>query len=193
MALYKVTQKQSGGGTTTYPTLIAAMSTPINTSNTLTYTFTESGTFQYYVWWMKYNAYGTSSDVTIELNGTALTPTATDFTSSKSIAIAGGEIQASIGDIITYTNVYTNNAYGMQAYVIKDANLSNLSLINFITNNNTRFSYSSTDFPCIEAAGMHRNNANNWWCHILSSAIESPAFPSGLAYFYDAKCIAFKL
>ena len=192
MALYKVTQKQSGGGGTTYPTLIAAMSTPINASNTLTYTFTESGTFQYYAWWMRYNSYGSLADITIKLNDTELTPTATDF-ATKNIAVVGGSVTASVNDVISYTNVYTANAYGMQAYVIKDAKLSNLSILHVVGNNNTKFSYSSTDFPCMEATGMHRNNTNNWYCHILASALESPAMPSNLAYFYDAKCIAFKL
>ena len=193
MAWIRSNKKSSGGGGTTVPTLIAAMSTPINASNTLTYTFTESGTFQYYNWWMRYNSYGSLSDVTIELNGTALTPTATDFTTSKAISIAGGEIQASVGDVITFTNTYTANAYGMQAYIIKDADLSKLQIIYVIGNNNTKASYSPTDFPCVESAGMYRSNNNNWWCHILSSALESPALPSGLAYFYDAKCSAFRL
>lgn len=192
MAYYKVTKKQEGGGGTTFPTLIAAMSTPINAANTLTYTFTEGGTFQYYNWWMRYNSYGSLADITIKLNDTDLTPSATDF-ATKNIAVVGGSVTVSANDVISFTNVYTANAYGMQAYVVKDANLSNLSILHVVGNDNTKFSYSSTDFPCIEAAGMHRNNANNWWCHILSSALTSPAMPSGLAYFYDAKIVAFKL
>ena len=151
MALYKVTQKQSGGGGgIRIPEIIYTATQNIKYSVAdFSYTFTESGTFQYY-FWVRNSI--TSSTVVIKLNDTVITPTI-DSTGYY----AYGEITVSIDDVLNTKTTFTAGDCGSQLFVMKNADVSRFAVIGSTGNKGATFNISTTDSPYLQVYKMGYN------------------------------------
>lgn len=110
------------------------------------YTFTESGVFQYYFW---VRSIITTSTVVIKLNDTAITPTI-DSTGYY----AYGEIIVSVGDVLNTKTTFTASNSGSHIFVMKNADISRFAVIGSVGNNNSTFTITSEDSPYLQVYKM---------------------------------------
>ncbi|MBO4542122.1 MAG: hypothetical protein J5725_02950 [Bacteroidales bacterium] len=179
MTLYKVTKKQSGS--TLAPLIISAQSRNTNSIGSLTYTFTGSGTFQYYVYMGKNSAIA-STDTVIKLNGTAITPT---FYSTGNDGFFYGEITASADDVISVENVTAISNYGLHLFVLQNADISNFSFVGMVSNNGATFVINTGDsfYLNVFQCGYYSGN-NNFHYEIGRCGNESVSIPNQSQYYY---------
>lgn len=169
--------------------LISAQSRNTASTGNLSYTFTESGTFQFYAF-LNSSSTVSSSYITVSLNGVTITP---QYYMDGDHLFAYDEITVSANDIITISNTIAESNRGMQLFVFRDANISNFREIGYVSNNNTSISYTSSDFPLLEALGQYNSNANTLTYRVLTDGNVSQPVPSGATSYYYAKCWAIKL
>ena len=174
----------SGGGAVVDATLISAQSANRGSGATLTYTFLESGTFQYVAMATDGSA-PILSDFTITLNGTPLTP---DI-SLRAIgswqypyAFFFGEITVNANDVLTVQVTPASNR-GAQLLIFKDGSAERFNVINFVENND---SYKFALNPDCRYFQVHHcgyyQSTNNFQYEWTTNATESIATPS--SYWY---------
>ena len=127
---------KKSSGSVTPATLVSAQSANRTSGATLTYTFAESGTFQFITMATANNA-PTLSDFTITLNGSPITPSY-NLTASTSFqypyAFFFDNITISSGDVLT-VQVTSAEHRGAQLLIFKDCLLKNINVIGFVENN----------------------------------------------------------
>lgn len=156
MAYYKVTKKQSGGSPSRIPVIVYSASQNITLSVAdFSYTFTESGTFQYYFYIRNVVS---SSTLVATLNGVAITP-----------AIVGGgyfaigEITVNANDVLNIKNTFTANNSGAQIFILKNADISRFAVIGTMSNINATFDISTEDSPYLQVYHMgYYSGRNNY-------------------------------
>lgn len=125
MAWYECTGGSGGGGTVTIPEIITLQTSNRRAGNTLSHTFTEAGTYQYYAVIKVGDQAAHSSDFLITLNSLTLTPTVYS-NSTSAYMLFYGEIIASVNDVLSAapTATYNDTNGGLQLHVLKGADLS---------------------------------------------------------------------
>ena len=165
------------------PVVVSGQSINIDSNDTITYTFTESGTFQYCGMLKTTDVKYTDSEITISLNGTPLTPDTLEAASTWMIFYYG-EITVSSGDVLTMVRSTSHTNSGMQLFILKSTDLSALSFINFASNNNTTFAIDPT-YMVLEVYYMgYYQTTNNFSYMVVSSVTTSIPTPNGQAYYY---------
>lgn len=184
MALYKVTKKQEGGGGgDTSPKIIYANSANRRSLVTFTYTFTESGTFQYY-FLVKSNSTVTSSSGTITLNSTAIAPTF-DNTKAATMGFFYGEVEVDVGDVFEAKTVSTESDMGTQIFILQNADITAFSCIGVASNNNATFAINLDDKPYLQVYQCSYYNGNNVFHYEIGKyGTTSIAVPNAPSYFY---------
>lgn len=106
---------------------------------TSSYTFTESGKFQFLVWERSSSAISPNTNVVIKLNNIEITPSFAQITGNTSIAWYYGEIEVEANDVFTVTTTLTESNRGIQTFILKNADVSKFAVIGFASNDNTTF------------------------------------------------------
>lgn len=120
--------------------LVSAQSANRGGGATITYTFTESGKFQFIAMATGDTA-PSLSDFTITLNNTAVTPDLSLIAQSSwqyPYAFFVGEITVSANDVLTVSVSSASNR-GTQLLIFKNGSLSNFNLIGFVENNDSYY------------------------------------------------------
>lgn len=183
MALYKVTKKQEGGGGgDTLPKIVYATSAPRgSTRPTLSYTFTESGTFQYYIFINARSGSIVSTDLTVSFNGTTITPTFY----SVGAGFFYGELNVSVDDIISTTPVNTNSDTGVQLFIMQNCDVSAFSIVGTASNNNSTFTISLGGKPYLQVFQSSFYASSNVFNYgIMDYVGVSIAVPNISKYYY---------
>ena len=179
-----------GGGGGSYPSMVAYYQSLISSINTITHTFSEAGTYQFYILLIRSSSTPVSqSDITITLNGTAITP---NFQSKVDHGYIYGEITVSANDVLTVSNTVTENNRAMQLSILKNANISNFSEIGYQGNNGTAIPYTLSDFPLLEGL-LTPNKMTLAEIKIMGYSAQSFAVPGNTTNYYYAKVYAIKL
>lgn len=150
-----------GGGThgVIIPEILSGQSVNRATTATLSYTFTEGGRFQYYIFTSS-NSTPTSTDVTVKINGTVVTPTFylySDYLSGWFY----GEVTVSSNDVISVTNNVVQTHRGMQLFVLQDADISVFQVLGVRSNEGYTFSLDYEDIVYLECYYWGYYNGNN--------------------------------
>lgn len=179
MAWIRSHKKGSGGASA--PIIISAQSRNTNSIGSLTYTFTEGGTFQYYVYLGKNSAIA-STDVVVKLNGTVITPLFYDVTND---GFFYEEIAASVDDVISVENVTAISNYGLHLFVMQNADISNFSFIGMTSNNGATFTINTGDsfYLNVFQCGYYSGN-NNFHYEIGRCGNVSVSIPNQSQYYY---------
>ena len=135
------------------PEVLFAQSANRNALRTFSYTFTESGTFQYYVF-IYSGSMPTSAYFSITLNSTTLTPI-------QSTYFFYGEVSANANDVLTLNTLTTEDNTGIQFFVFKNADITNFRLVGAAGNDNTTFVIDVTDSPYLQSYHYGYYNGNN--------------------------------
>lgn len=141
------------------PKIISGQSANRATTATLSYTFTEGGRFQYYIF-ISSSSTPASTDVTVKINGTAITPTFYSY----SDYISGwfyGEIIVSSNDVISVTNNVVQTHRGMQLFVLQDADISVFQVLGVKSNEGNTFSLDYDNLVYLENYHWSYYNGNN--------------------------------
>lgn len=173
-----------GGGGGVDATLISAQSANRGSGATLTYTFLESGTFQYVIVATD-NSAPTLSDFTITLNGSTITPDINLRAIGSwqyPYGIFFGEITVNANDILTVQATAASNR-GVQLLIFKDGSSEKFNVINFVENNdNYKFALNpDCRYFQVHHCGYYQS-ANNFQYEWTTNATESIATPS--SYWY---------
>lgn len=127
--------------------------------NSFSYTFTDNGTFQYYIMIRSSSAYQ-SSLLDIELNGVSVFPTVYSHATSGANFVYG-DITASANDVFTVDTTQTENNMGIQVFVVKNADVSKFSLIGWCSNDNTTFPLNLIDQVYLQSYNFGYYSSNN--------------------------------
>lgn len=142
-----------GEGIKPIPEVLFAQSANRNALRTFSYTFTESGTFQYYVF-ISSASMPTSAYLSITLNSTTLTPI-------QSTYFFYGEVSANADDVLTLNTLTTEGNRGVQFFVFKNADISNFRLVGSVSNNNETFIIDVVDSPYLQSYHYGYYSGNN--------------------------------
>ena len=147
---------------------------------THTYTFTESGTFQYYVFSV---INSDPSEIIIKLNGTIVTPNSGMMTSTTYMLY--GEVTVSANDVITAENTTTNNNYPIETFIFKKADISRFSIVGFVPNNGQTFSITNQNVPMLHVyQTSYYNGRNNQNYQVVSYLPQPIPTPNAEIYWY---------
>ena len=181
MAWLRSHKKGSGGGGTEPRIVYATSASRQGSIRSVSYTFTESGTFQYYIF-TNSRLTVTSSEVAITLNSTTLTPTtslATDY------GFFYGEVNVSAGDILTATPNSIQSDKGIQLFVMKNCDVSAFSLVGAAGNNTNTFNISLGGKPYLQAFQCtFYSNTNIFKYGIMNYEGPSVSIPNISTYYY---------
>ena len=130
MAWLRSHKKGSGDGTTDPKIVLAGCDHTTDKYGSVTYTFTESGTFQYYIHIKHRSSIPASDYVTITLGSTTLTPTYYND-GANAMAFYYGEISASENDILTVTTTQKSTSGGIEMFVMKNCDISAFALVGY--------------------------------------------------------------
>ena len=172
----------SGGGSVK-PEIVSALSTPIGSVNTLSYTFTESGKFQYYAF-KNYSTNVQDVDIGITLNGTALTPTKY-LVSGGGSGFVYGEINVSAGDTIVASPTTAQSQRGLQLFIMKNCDVSAFDFLGDAGNNGDTFSINTSGkhylqvYQCSYVGG-----SNTFHYAIMDFQGDSIAVPPNMSKYY---------
>ena len=119
MAWTRSHKKGSGGGDTEPRIVYATSASRQGSIRSVSYTFTEAGTFQYYIHIKHRSSIPASDYVTITLGSTTLTPTYYND-GANAMAFYYGEISASENDILTVTTTQKSTSGGIEMFVMKN-------------------------------------------------------------------------
>lgn len=168
------------------PTLVYSVSRNGNSLGSLSYTFSEAGTYQIIG---AYVIGGTNvkQEITFELNGNAVSASYSYPSQNNNVALNlfTLEIEASENDVITMTNTATYPNSGMQLFVIKDADINNIDLYDSRGNNGQTFNISIDGYYLqVSQFGYYQNN-NNFVLREIDNAVKtSTPTPNNTAYWY---------
>lgn len=173
-----------GGGGSVKPEIVSALSTPIGSaSNTLSYTFTESGKFQYYAFKNYANAVS-AVDIAITLNGTALTPS-THLESGGGFGMVYGEITVQAGDVIVASPTTAQSQRGLQLFIMKNCDVSAFSFLGVTTNNANTFSINTSGKSYLQVYQCSYTGGSNLFHYdVMDFQGDSIAVPSGMSKYY---------
>ena len=157
MAWYKC--GAPGGVGTVLPKMITGKSANRGSLASLSYEFTESGTFQYYVF-VTSNSAATSAEVSVTLAGSTLTPTFY-VDSGSGAGWYYGEVTASSGDTIMTTNEIVQTNRGMQLFILKDSDISKFQFLGLRSNNGQTFSLKYEDIVYLQSYQWGYYSGNN--------------------------------
>jgi hypothetical protein len=151
--------------------------------NSFSYTFTYSGTFQYYIMIRSASAYQ-SSLLDIGLNGVSVSPIVySDATSGATFVY--GDITVSANDVFTVETTQTETNMGIQVFVVENADISKFSLIGWCSNNNTTFPLNVIDQVYIHSYNFGYYSSNNQFHYEFGVFREtSIPTPNDSAYWY---------
>lgn len=174
--------KKSSGGAFSAPTAISGQSLNRRNTTSLSYTFTEGGTFQYCVF-ISSNKTIELTDISIKLNNNAITPTR--LTNENSNEWFYGEVTVSSGDVLSVTNNVQQGERGMQFFVLQYCDITKFLFLGLKSNNNQTF---SLDYDGIFYLQSYRygygGTNNNFNYHIGSWNLTSIPTPNESAYYY---------
>lgn len=175
--------RAGGGGADISPKIIYADSANRRSLVTFTYTFTESGTFQYY-FLVKSNSTVTSSSGTITLNSTAITPTF-DNTKAATMGFFYGEVEVDAGDILEFKTVSTESNMGTQVFILQNADITAFSCIGITSNDASTFAINLDDKPYLQVYQCGYYNSNNTFHYEIGKyGTTSIAVPNTSSYYY---------
>ena len=176
--------RAGGGGADTSPKIIYANSANRRSLVTFTYTFTESGTFQYY-FMIRSNSTVTSSSGTITLNSTTVTPTF-DNTKASNMGFFYGEVEVDAGDVLEFKTVSTENDMGAQILILQNADITAFSCIGIGYNgDSSTFAINLDNKPYLQVYQCGYYNGNNTFnCEIGKFGTRSIAVPNTNTYWY---------
>ncbi len=187
LKIYPAISVEDGGGTP-IPKLLSAQSRNISSIGSLTYTFTESGTFQYYAMF-HYNGVIVSTDVTVKLNGVTVSPTLhtdAEIGGGGSWGWFCGEITINANDIISVENNSSHSNYPLQLFVLQNANISNFRLAGVTENNDNYFTLNTGDsfYLNVFQCGYWGSTVNNFNYEIGIYGNRSVMTPAGYSDYY---------
>lgn len=183
MAWIRSHKKGSGGGSTEPKIVFAGCDRTSDHVGNISYTFTESGTFQYYVFRNSRFAV-TSSEVVVKINGTTITPTFYDGDAGN-YAFFYGEINVSAGDIINVTTTQISTSNGLQLFVMKNCVVSAFSLIGKTYNNADTFNINLNGSPYLQVFQCSfQPNPAQFKYAIMDYVGESVSIPPNISKFY---------
>ena len=141
MAWFECTGGSNGGGGVTLPKIVSLAVGNREYDASISYTFTEAGTFQFYACVKSGDAQVTVDDIIVQLNGTTLTTqTYNGGSSSVPYAIRYGEITVAANDVLTVLRSGSNwYCSGYHLFVLKDADISAFDFLGFVSNDGTTF------------------------------------------------------
>lgn len=181
MAWMRSHKKGSGGGDTEPKIVYATSASRQGSIRSVSYTFTEAGTFQYYIF-VNSRVTVTSSEVAITLNSTTLTPTTSLYTD---YGFFYGEINVSPGDVLTATPNSIQSDKGIQLFVMKNCDVSAFSLVGTGSNNTNTFNISLGGNPYLQAFQCtFYGNTNIFKYGIMNYEGPSVSIPNISTYYY---------
>lgn len=181
MAYYRVTKKQEGGGSTEPKIVYATSASRQYSLPTLSYTFTESGTFQYYIFINPRSGSIVSTDLTVSFNGSTINPT---FYSAGA-GFFYGELNVSVGDVISTTPVNTNSDTGVQLFVMQNCDISAFSVVGTASNTNATFAISLGGKPYLQVFQCSFYSGSNLFKYgIMNYVGQSIAVPKNESTYY---------
>ena len=160
MAWFRSFKNNGGQPIVRVPEIIFAQSANRGSLVNLSYTFTESGVFQYYVINKIGDASSTISEISIQVNETDITSSATVY-SNSAYFVAYAEISINADDVLSLTTNTIKGNSGIMLFVLKDAYISNFSWIGNASNTNATFDISSTASPYLQVYHMGFYESNN--------------------------------
>lgn len=175
--------RAGSGGTDTSPKIIYANSANRRSLVTFTYTFTESGTFQYY-FMIRSASTVTSSSGTITLNSTTITP-AFDNSKESTMGFLYGEVEVDAGDVLEFKTVSTESDMGAQVLILQNADITAFSCIGIAHNDGATFTINLDDKPYLQVyqCGYYIDN-NTFNYEIGRFGTRSIAVPNTNTYWY---------
>lgn len=190
MAWTVSSKKQSGGSATRTPVIVYSNSQNIGSDVAdFTYTFTESGTFQYYLY---VSTTISSSTIEVKFNNVAISP-------MISGTFAFGEITVNANDVLEIKTTFNASNCGAQIFIMKNADISRFSLIGASGNDNLTFNIPATSSPYLQVYKRSYYGSNNTYQYQIgiisnfqvfqdtegrTARIDSIATPSTSAYYY---------
>ena len=166
------------------PQVVFAESKNKSSIRTTTYTFTEDGKFQFYVFERSDNTITPATQALIKLNGNDVSRTVNDTRLTDNWYY--GEIEVSAGDVFTVTNTVTETNRGFQTFLFKNTDISKFNIIGFEGNNNNTFPLTLSDAVYLQSyMSSYYSGANRFSYDVGIYAPESVPTPSGTStYFY---------
>ena len=181
----------SGISSDPMPDLVYMQSKNRTSSTEMTYTFTEAGKFQYYIY-LSSDSQPATTDVVVYINGTAETSTTLLNTYSS---FWYGEVTVSANDVISVSVTSASNR-GVQLYLFKYSDITRFSLVGGTGNDDTTFVIDVEEgMPFVETFQMGYYNGNNNYKFIVGIApasslqLRSIATPNTSAYWYGGTIV----
>ena len=181
MAWIRSHKKGNGEGGTEPRIVYASSASRQGAIRSVSYTFTESGTFQYYIF-VNSRVTVTSSEVAITLNSTTLTPTTS---LGADYGFFYGEVNVSPGDILTATPNSIQSDKGVQLFVMKNCDVSAFSIVGYRGNDATSFNIALGGVPYLQVfQSTFYSNTNIFKFGIMTYDGLSVAIPNVSTYYY---------
>ena len=159
---------------------------------TSTFTATEDGAYQVYVFWTNGGATGALTDISVKVNDVAVTLTFDDST-VDSKPFAYGELTLSAGDVLTVSNTAAESNRGFQVFVLKNANISNFQVLGNSGNDGSTFPIGHGNYvlECYQYSFYNGTTRYNYM--IVADVTTSIATPGGSSTYYYGGTWAIRL
>lgn len=159
------------------PYVVSAGCVNKSTINSITFTITENGTYQLYVFWTNNTSTGTISEISTKVNGETITLSNTN-------TFAYGELNLSVNDVVTISNTEKQNNRGLMAFLLKNADISKFEVIGSVSNNGSTFSIPPKTLALECYQYSFYSGANRYHYMIVADATESIITPNSALYYY---------
>lgn len=191
MGWYKTSRILSGGSAIPLPDLVYMQSKNRTSSTAMTYTFTEAGKFQYYIY-LSSDSQPSSTDVIVYINGTSETSTTLLNTYAS---FWYGEITVSANDVLSLSVTSASNR-GVQLYIFKNSDITRFSFVGGTGNDDTTFVIDVEEgMPFVESFQTGYYSGNNNYKFIVGIApasslqLRSIATPDVSMYWYGGTIV----
>lgn len=164
------------------PTILFAQNKNKSSIVTSSYTFTENGKFQFYIFEWSENTIPSTKYAIIKLNDTVITPSVTVYDAA---CIYYGEIEANANDVFSVKTQFAESNRGIQTFVLKDAKISKYRFLGFRGNDNITFNIPAIDGLFLQSyMCSYYNGATTFNYQICAYAPRSVPTPNDSNYYY---------
>ena len=184
MAWFECTGGSNGSSGITLPVMVSSQSVSRYASATpsISYTFTDAGKYQYYAVIKTGDVAPSTSELTIKINDTVITPT-TGFFGGTAYLLFYGEVIVSANDVISIVSVQSQHS-GLQLHVFKNADISAFSWLGNVPNNGTTFNIVNDGISLEVYYQGYWYSANRCSSHLIAGDAVCIPSPTNSDYYY---------
>ena len=171
------------GNTLPIPYVVYAECVNKSAIRTITFTASNDGAYQVYVFWTNGGAAGAITDIAVKINGAAVT-FAFDDTSQNYKPFAYGEVILNKNDVLTVSNTLAENNRGLIVFVMQNARISNFAVVGNATNDGSTFpiGHDSCVLECYQYSFYSGATRYNYM--VVTDVANSIATPGGTSTYY---------